>query len=270
MPELDSLVVRQNNNNNNPEQSSPTPTRGSQTTGQASRTTNNPSASITNPPSTDSDSESSARGSGSGTATGTGSRSGSQRSSTRSATRTRTTSYDERLPAGGVTMATPAPTDGEQLFKIGDFVTFAWNYTSLLASPTAVKVYATCKANNQLYTLAENVTISNDQKVIWDTKSYQAANQGAPLMTEKYNLIILDVDASVTDNARPGYLAPYNQLTFGMYTPQPYVPLSEFVCATCSGALGDVEKRALGMVLGTAALTVLSFTWFVGGTGIIF
>jgi len=61
----------------------------------------------------------------------------------------------------------------------------------------------------------------------------------------------------------------YDQYSFGMYTPQPYTPLNEFKCATCSGALSDMERRALGMVFGMAMITVLSFTWFVGGLGVV-
>jgi hypothetical protein len=33
--------------------------------------------------------------------------------------------------------------------------------------------------------------------------------------------------------------------------------------------LSDMERRALGMVLGMSVITVLSFTWFVGGLGVI-
>lgn len=167
-------------------------------------------------------------------------------------------------------MITPSVMDGEQFYKIGDFVTFKWNYTSLEATPTAVNIMATCKENNQLYTIAMNQTITNaTQAVTWDTGEYMRTAAADPLVVDKYTLIIYDADSSISANAQAGYLAVYNQYSFGMYTPQPYVPLDQFVCVTCSGALGDMEKRAVGMVVGMGVLTVLSFTWFVGGTGVI-
>jgi len=167
-------------------------------------------------------------------------------------------------------MMTPAVISGPQYYKIGDFVTFGWNYTSLEATPTAVNVLASCSANSEIYTLASNVTVANNTgAVTWDTGAYQATAVQNPLLTETYTLIIYDAASSISAQAQAGYLAVYNQYTFGMYSPQPYVPLSDFKCATCSGALGDLERRALGMMLGMGVLSVLSGLWFVGGLGIV-
>jgi hypothetical protein len=49
---------------------------------------------------------------------------------------------------------------------------------------------------------------------------------------------------------------------------QPYTPLNEFKCATCNGALSAHEKQALGVILMTATITVMSFTWFANGFGV--
>lgn len=168
-------------------------------------------------------------------------------------------------------MLTPAATIGEQYYKIGDFVTFGWNYTSLLATPTAIDILASCSANKQIYTIAVNQSISNStQGVTWDTSSYQADNPSAPLLTEMYTLIIYDAASSISDPAQPGYLAAFNQFTFGMYTPQPYQGLDQgYVCATCSGGLSEMERNAIGFMLCMCAITVLSFSWFVGGIDII-
>jgi len=170
-------------------------------------------------------------------------------------------------------MITPAVLDGAQYYKIGDYVTFAWNYTSLLATPTAVNIVATCTANQQLYTIAANQTVGGTNAtaaVTWDTSSYQQTALGDPLLTETYTLIIYDAAGEISATARAGYLAPFNQYTFGMYEKGSYKDLDNgFICATCSGALGDMERRALGMVIGVSVVTVLSFTWFVGGTGVI-
>jgi len=149
-------------------------------------------------------------------------------------------------------------------------VTFGWNYTGIQATPTAIDIMATCTANQQLYTIATNQTFVNATgSVTWDTGAYQSTAVSDPLLTETYTLIIYDAASSISATAQPGYLAVYNQFTFGMYTPQPYTPLSDYQCATCSGALGDLERKALGMVVGMCVITVMSFSWFVGGTGVI-
>jgi len=168
-------------------------------------------------------------------------------------------------------MISPAIASGAQYYKIGDLVTFAWNYTSLLATPTAVNILATCTANNALYTLAANQTVTGNATgvVTWDTGAYQSTALSAPLLTETYTLIIYDAASSISATPKAGFLATFEQYTFGMYVPQAYTPLGEYICVTCSGALSDMERRTLGMVFGISVITVLSFTWFVGGTGII-
>jgi hypothetical protein len=179
------------------------------------------------------------------------------------------TSYDPQLPAGGISMMTPAQSSGSQYYRIGDYVTFGWNYTSLLGSPTAIDILASCSANSQLYTLAMNQSISASGAVTWDTGGYQATAT-VPLLTEKYTLIIYDADSSISAAAQAGYLAPFNAFQFGMYLPQPYTGLDAgFRCATCSGALSDMERQALGFMFGMIGITVLSFTWFVRGLDII-
>jgi hypothetical protein len=165
---------------------------------------------------------------------------------------------------------TPAISSGAQYYKIGSNVTFGWNYTSLLGTPSAVNIMATCTANQQLYTIATNQTVGNNTGVVtWDTGSYQATAVSDPLLTQTYTLIIYDAASSISATAQPGYLAAYNQYTFGMYVPQPYTDLAGWQCATCSGALGETERRALGLMVGMAVLTVLSFTWFVNGLGVV-
>lgn len=166
---------------------------------------------------------------------------------------------------------TPSVAAGNQYYKIGDYITFAWNYTSLSATPTAVNVMATCTANKVLYTIAMNQTVgaNNTQAVTWDTSDYQATAVSEPLLTETYTLVIYDAASSISANAAAGYLAVFDTYTFGMYSPQAYTPLGEYKCATCSGALSDMERRALGLMIGMSILTVLSFSWFVGGTGVI-
>lgn len=218
------------------------------------------SNSITSAPSSKSGSAASSSGSGSGSG-----------STSNQPTTTYQTSYDPRLPAGGVSMLTPAVISGAQYYKIGDFITFGWNYTSLLATPTAIDIVASCSANKHIYTLAVNQTVSNaTQAVTWDTGSYETGNPTVPLLTETYTLIIYDAASSISAAAQAGYLAPFNQFTFGMYFPQPYSDVGNgFQCATCSGALSDMERKALGFMLSMCAITILSATWFVGGMDVV-
>ncbi|KAH7321934.1 hypothetical protein BKA65DRAFT_91283 [Rhexocercosporidium sp. MPI-PUGE-AT-0058] len=268
LPELDSLVVRQNDNNESSSSAKATPA--------PTESTNSPKETGSNTKSEASNTDS-ATGSQTGSQTGsaTGSKTGSITSkpttggTKKTSSATRKTSYDARLPAGGISLLTP-DARSTSYYKIGDQVTFAWNYTSLSATPTAINILASCSANSQTYTLAMNQTVANATGALtWDTGAYQATAVQNPLLTQTYTLIIYDADTSVSAAAAAGYLAPFNSYQFGMYVPQAYTPIGEFKCATCSGALGDLERRALGMVLGMGVLTVLSFTWFVGGAGVI-
>lgn len=178
-----------------------------------------------------------------------------------------TTQFDPRLPAGGVQMVTPAAISGQQYYKIGEWVTFAWNYTSLSVTPTAIDVLATCTANQGTYTLTLNQSTQETGKIFWDTGAYQSTAT-LPLLTETYTLLIFDADSSVSATAQAGYLAVYNQYTFGMYTPQPYTPWSDYHCPTCSAALSSTERQALGFLFAMCTITVLSFTWFAGDFGV--
>ena len=172
------------------------------------------------------------------------------------------------LPAGAITLITPAVISGPQYYKVGNNVTFVFGYTDVLAPPSAVDVLA---ANSQqTFTIATNHKVANETgTVIWDTAKYtKPAALADPLLTAMYTLIIYDAASNVTAVAQPGYLATYEQYTFGMYTRQPAVSLPAFQCATCSGALSDMERMALKTVLGMSIITILSFTWFVGGLAV--
>jgi len=162
---------------------------------------------------------------------------------------------------------TPALIDGPQYYKVGEFVTFVWNYTSLSVTPTAIDVLASCSANAQTYTLTSNMSIEATGAFTWDTGE-QYATATNPFPVASYTLIIHDSSKDITDVPSAGFLAAFEQYVFGMYTPQAYTPLNEFTCATCNGALSAHEKQALGVILMTAAITVMSFTWFANGFGV--
>ncbi|KAI9646687.1 hypothetical protein NHQ30_004684 [Ciborinia camelliae] len=268
LPEMDSLIVaRADASSSSSATASATATTAPKTTTTATETGSDSSTDSKSATKTSSGTDK-ATTSGSKTTSGS-SKSGSS-NSTSSSRSGNSTSYDATYPAGGISLLTPAATS-TAYFKIGDYVTFVWNYTSLEATPTAVNVMATCKANAQLYTIAMNQTVPSNatQAVTWDTGAYQSTAVGNPLLTETYTLIIYDAQSSITAASEPGYLSVYDTYAFGMYAPQPYTPLTDWVCATCSGALSDMEKKALKLMFGMGVVTVLSFTWFVTGLGVI-
>ncbi|KAF2209563.1 hypothetical protein CERZMDRAFT_4262, partial [Cercospora zeae-maydis SCOH1-5] len=196
----------------------------------------------------DSNNDDNKTGTNTGKQTGTGTRKGSS-----------SKTFDPRLPAGGVSMITPNPMT-TQYYKIQDYITFAWNYTSLSVTPSAIDVLASCSKNQQTYTLAMNLTVEETQSFTWDTGAFQASAT-VPLLTETYTLIIHDAAKDVTDRAQAGYLGTYDQFTFGMYTPQPYTPMVDYVCATCNGA-STLEKQTWIALLGMVGVTVVTFGWF--------
>ncbi|KAK3637355.1 [4Fe-4S] proteins maturation [Elasticomyces elasticus] len=205
-------------------------------------------------------------GSQTGGTTGKATTGGTNKAS--STARQTTKTFDARLPAGGVQLITPLP-QATSYYKIMDKATFAWNYTSLSITPSAVDVYAYCSSNSYTYTIATNATIpQGPQTVIWDTGDYQSS-AATQLLTGTYTLIIHDAGKDVSAAPMAGYLAAFNQYTFGMYVPAKPTPLDEFVCAACSGAMSSMERKTIGFMVGMAGLTVLSFGWFAGVAGLL-
>ncbi|KAL6169892.1 hypothetical protein ACJQWK_04889 [Exserohilum turcicum] len=152
----------------------------------------------------------------------TGSLTGKQSGSKTTNKPSKSTSFDPRLPAGGLTMVTPDALAGSQFYKVGDWITFAWNYTSLSVTPTAIDVLASCTANQATYTIAVNMSATNT-KVLWNTG--ETPQGQAPFLTENYKLLIYDSNSTVTAAPRAGYLGAFTAFTFGMYLPQPYTSL---------------------------------------------
>ncbi|KAI1762533.1 hypothetical protein GGR53DRAFT_521651 [Hypoxylon sp. FL1150] len=177
------------------------------------------------------------------------------------------TTYDSQDQAGGVAMITPATTAGTTLYRIGDStpITWVWNYTSLQGTPTAIDVMVSCSTASETWTLTQNMTFEPTATFTWDTQNYTESAVANPLVVAMYTLLIMDADSSVSATAEPGYLALYDGFQFGMYTARPYEDLGEWKCATCSGALGNGERQALGLVISMSLITILSFTWYVTG-----
>ncbi|KAI9732616.1 MAG: hypothetical protein M1834_003952 [Cirrosporium novae-zelandiae] len=125
---------------------------------------------------------------------------------------------------GGVSLLTPASTT-TTYFKIGDYVTFVWNYTSLSVTPSGIDVMATCSINSEMYTLTRNMSVDPTGHFTWDTGKYQSTAT-VPLLVETYTLVIMDAKLDISATASAGHLSVYDTWTFGMYTPQAYTPLN--------------------------------------------
>ena len=121
-------------------------------------------------------------------------------------------------------MITPSALAQTTYYKIGDYVSFAWNYTSLSITPSKVDVLVSCSANSATYTLQSNASFEKTGSVVWDTSPDITGT--APLLTETYTLVIYDAQEAITEVASAGKLGVSDDFTFGMYIPQKYTPLS--------------------------------------------
>lgn len=137
------------------------------------------------------------------------------------ATATSSISINPAAGAGGFSMITPAATT-TTYYKIGQNVTFAWNYTSLTITPSAVDVLASCSANSATYTLTSNMTVKETGSVVWDTN----ATQTIPFLTATYTLFVVDSNKTIGDVVSAGHLGSQIGFNFGMYWPQKPTPLN--------------------------------------------
>lgn len=177
------------------------------------------------------------------------------------------TQYPPESPPGNVVMQTPNVFAGSALYKIGDFVTWGWNYTNILGTPTAVDVLISCSTASETWTLTSNMTFKTSAEYVWDS-SVQATDVAQPLPVAMYTLIIKDSDAAISTVPDAGYLGTFSSFTFGLYTPQPYVDFPQWHCDACNAALSKFDHQVLGFAVTMGLVTVLSFTWFVSGLGI--
>ncbi|KAJ4292158.1 hypothetical protein N0V88_005786 [Collariella sp. IMI 366227] len=176
------------------------------------------------------------------------------------------TEFNPQDPAGGIVMITPAVTAGYQLYKVGDFVTWGWNYTNVQGTPTAIDLYVKCSEVSVPWTVTQNMSFADPGTFTWDTEAFQSAHVAHPLLTDEYTLIIADADGGLKATPQPGYFATANGAVFGLYLPKPYHDNGDgYQCASCSGAMSSLDSRALGVAVAMSAATVLSFTWFVVG-----
>lgn len=147
-----------------------------------------------------------------------------------------TTSIDPRVPAGKISLQTPASTDTTYI-KIGEYATFEWEYQSVSVTPKKLNIQAFCSYNSETYTLATSYS-SSETSYVWDTEEFQA-NATVPLLTAQYTLQIYDSSKNMSAIASPGYLAPFSQ-KFAMYSPQAYTPMAQYSCVNCKKNDGSI------------------------------
>ncbi|KAK4662158.1 uncharacterized protein QC763_711130 [Podospora pseudopauciseta] len=258
LPELDSLVVRQNSDEttNSPKPTNTPSSNDNNNEEEEEKTTTGPATPLRTNLNTAGISQS---GKATGSAAPNGTTSGKPRQ----------TEFNPQDPAGAVVMITPSVMEGYQLYKIGDYITWAWNYTNLQGTPTAIDVLVTNTVAKQTWTLTQNMTFQEQGSYTWDTGAYDRTAVASPLLVEQYTLIIHDSDSEPTGPAPAGMLAPFNSFKFGLYTPKVYTPISDgWKCASCNGAGGmSIDSKAVAAAGVMSVITVLSFTWFVAGFG---
>ncbi|THG95792.1 hypothetical protein EW026_g5924 [Hermanssonia centrifuga] len=138
-----------------------------------------------------------------------------------------TISIPQTAPAGGLTITQP-PQTATSYFKIaqGNVITFAWNFTDLIVTPTHLTVSAICDNGNTYPVGPSNGIIDGSAtSVTWDLYSFQQANPNTPLAQATYTLNIWD-DRGPGSRMEPGLLQENSQLKFALYSPQAYTPLS--------------------------------------------
>jgi hypothetical protein len=260
------LLGRQDNNNNNDNNDNASSDAPASTQPAKTSTAAKPTATGDNNNNDDNNDNNSSGDNASNTAKETASGTKKPSGSKTTGKGSKSTSFDARLPAGGLTMVTPNALAGTQFYKVGDWVTFAWNYTSLSVTPTAIDVLASCTANQATYTISVNMS-ATETEVLWNTKNTPEGQ--APFLTENYKLLIYDSDLSATAAPRAGYLGAFTGFTFGMYLPQEYISLKDgYTCPNCNGALSLAEKMTLGTMLLTTGTTLGSMLYFTYQFGI--
>jgi hypothetical protein len=138
-----------------------------------------------------------------------------------------TSSIPQTAAAGGLTITQP-PQSATSFFKIApsQFITFAWNFTSLLSTPTHLTVSAVCDNGNTYPVGPTNGVIPGTAtSVVWDPWSYDQANPNTPLAQASYTLNIWD-DRGPGAPREPGLFQENSALKFALYTPQPYTPIA--------------------------------------------
>ena len=137
-------------------------------------------------------------------------------------------SIPQTAASGGITFTQPAQTGSASFYKIApsQLVTFGWNFTALIVTPTHLTISAICD-NGNTYPVGptDGVIAGTATQVVWDVYSYQQANPSQPLAQASYTITMWD-DRGPEATRAGGFLSPFSGMKFALYTPQSYTPLS--------------------------------------------
>ncbi|KAG7092045.1 hypothetical protein E1B28_008426 [Marasmius oreades] len=169
-------------------------------------------------------------------------------------------------PAGQISFTQP-PQFSTSFFKIAPSqpITFAWNATGILATPTSLTVEAVgTDGYTHLVGPSDGRIPGGATSVVWDVYSYRQTHQETPLGVGLFTLRVHD-DRGMNAPIRAGYLTPNQNLKFALYTPQSYTPLaSGWSCNACNGALSNTVGNPLFM-----SLVVTFLVMFLSGFSLI-
>jgi hypothetical protein len=168
----------------------------------------------------------------------------------------------QTAPAGTISMTMP-PQTVTSYYKIApnQVITFGWNFSDVLVTPTHLTVSAGCD-NQNTYPVGptDGVIPGTATTVTWDVYSYQTAHPNTPLAPGTCTLSIWD-DRGPNPTRAPGYLQPAEDLQFALYTPEPYTPLaSGWSCTVCSSGMRSMATHPL-----TVSLLVTFIVAFLSG-----
>ncbi|WOO81577.1 uncharacterized protein LOC62_03G005099 [Vanrija pseudolonga] len=187
-------------------------------------------------------------------------------SASASTSSTSSISIPDSVPAGGILMIDPPNTASQSFYKIhpSEYITFRWNLTSLVVTPTSLTVIASCAANGNTYPVGptdgtQNTIKGDSTQVVWNPYQWAQVPGQPAFAVATYQLEIYD-EGGPGARARPGRFSPYTGTKFGMYLPQSPVPLDQWTCTTCSGAIRALGEPA-GLSIFMSLLIVLITTF---------
>jgi len=150
------------------------------------------------------------------------------------------TSIANSLPAGVLSFTQPPQTAAASYYKIAanNPITFGWNYTYLVQTPTRLTVSAFCSSNGNTYPVGptDGVIEGAATQVVWDVYAYEQRQGAVPLAQAEYTLFIND-ERGPNSGLHAGLLTPNSGMKFSLYRPRDYVPLESWSCPGCSNAM---------------------------------
>ena len=177
------------------------------------------------------------------------------------------TSIANSLPAGVLSFTQPPQTAAASYYKIAanNPITFGWNFTYLVQTPTRLTVSAFCSSNGNTYPVGptDGVIEGAATQVIWDAYAYEQRQGAVPLAQAEYTLFIND-ERGPNSGLHAGLLTPNSGMKFSLYRPREYVPLESAYSLMISLRLLDDANTALPPRLELPRLLECSASLFSG------